>query len=97
VKLLTKCFVLLDINVDGVLESNLLTTLYVEEAFRTIPIIVFSEFANAEQVIHCYNEGANAFVARPETVEEYNRVIAVITDFWGNVNVLAKPETVVEF
>ena len=91
------CFVLLDMQVPGVVESNLLTRLSTEEAFRTIPVIVFTAYTTKEQVLNCYNEGANAFVVRPDTAEEYNRVIATITDFWGNVNVLAKPEAVVEF
>jgi len=91
------CFVMLDLNVPGVVESNLLSKLSVEEAYRTIPVIVFSENTPDKEIINCYNEGANAFVHRPSDAKDYNSVIATITDFWANVNVLAKPEAVVEF
>jgi len=91
------CFVLLDLHVPGVTESNILPRLSLEEAFRTIPVIVFSAGIQPDQIVNCYNDGANAFVRRPENTDNYNHVIASITDFWGNVNVLAKPEAVVEF
>lgn len=91
------CFVLLDLNVPGVIENNVLSKLTMDEAFRTIPVIVFSENISDDEIIKCYNDGASAFVRRPSVEEGYKQVIATITDFWTNVNVLAKPEGVVEF
>ncbi|MFK8057425.1 MAG: response regulator [Saprospiraceae bacterium] len=91
------CFILLDLNVSGVVGTDLLSRLSMEESFRTIPVIVFSENSDAEEIVKCYNDGANAYVKRPEAEEDYAKVIATITDFWGNINVLAKPEAVVEF
>ena len=91
------CFVLLDLNVPGVVETNLLSKLSMEETYRTIPVIVFSENTPDDEIVNCYNEGASAFVRRPSQEEGYEKVINIITDFWINVNVLAKPEAVVEF
>ncbi len=91
------CFVLVDLNVPGVAETSLLARLSIDEQFRTIPVIVFSDQSDANKIISCYENGANAFVRRPETAEEYLQVITTITDFWGNINVLAKPEAAVEF
>ncbi len=91
------CFVLLDLNVPGVSETDLLTRLSSDENFRTIPVIVFSEQSDPSRIISCYENGANAFVQRPQTAVQYLQIIATITDFWGNINVLAKPEAAVEF
>ena len=91
------CFVLLDLNVPGVFETSLLARLSSDEKFRTIPVIVFSDQSDPDKIISCYEDGANAFVQRPQTAEQYLQVIATITDFWGNINVLAKPEAAVEF
>jgi CheY-like chemotaxis protein len=91
------CFVLIDPSVEGVVDDDLLGQLSASETLRTIPVIVFSEQVEAQLVVSCYNKGANAFVRKPAQLDDYPAVVASITNFWGSINVLAKPEPVAEF
>ena len=90
------CFLLLDLNMPRVSGTDVLRKLNQDVRYSTLPVIVLSSSIHVDDVHACYAEGANAYVRKFESAEEGERAIRAIAEFWGGVNVLAKPE-VVEF
>jgi len=84
-------FVLLDLNMPRMSGADVLKKLSASEKYRTIPVIVFSSSVRGDDVTQSYAQGANAYVRKPENLTEYSDTIAAITEFWGKVNVLARP------
>jgi len=84
-------FLLLDLNMPRVSGKEVLSRLNSEDRFRTLPVIVFSSSVNGSDIIHCYSQGANAYVRKPVDLNDYQTTIASITEFWGRTNVLARP------
>lgn len=84
-------FILLDLNMPGMNGTEVLEKLINEERFHTIPVIIFSSSALKSDVITAYEIGANAYVRKPENFDDLKRVLGTIIDFWGEINVLAKP------
>jgi CheY-like chemotaxis protein len=57
-----------------------------EPLLKTIPVIVFSSSAQAEDVDRCYKYGANAFVVKPVSLEERAELARLIKGFWLGFN-----------
>ena len=72
-------------NVDGI---EVLKQLYVHEELKKVPVVVFSSVVMQEKIFECYDFGANAFVKKPMTAEEYAETISAIANFWTDINVL---------
>lgn len=84
-------FVLLDLNMPRMQGGDVLARLANDPRYFMVPIIVFSSSMRSEDIIQCYSNGANAYVRKPENLSDYHRTIEAITDFWGSINVLARP------
>lgn len=54
---------------------------------KRVPIIVFSTAYEKELVHRAYVLGANAYVRKPQSMEEYQATIAAIVEFWAHVNI----------
>ncbi len=52
------------------------------EDLRAIPVIVFSRSTDEIHRSDCYDRGANAYVAKPASPEEFSEVIRVLEKFW---------------
>ncbi len=48
-----------------------------------IPVVVLSSGANPYDVNRCYELGANAYMVKPMTLEEYFQKIAAMAAFWS--------------
>ena len=62
-----------------------LTELKGDESFRRIPVVVMGADKNREDVLRAYDCHANCYVTRPETLEEFKRVLAGLEEFWFGV------------
>ena len=57
---------------------------------RSIPTIVFTTSSSDSDVSSSYNAQANAFVTKPINLDDYERVIREIRNFFGNTVVLPR-------
>lgn len=80
--------ILLDLNMPRLGGVDVLKTFYKDEAFKKLPVIVFSSSAHETDVKTCYDLGANAYVCKPIDINDFNRTIRSIAEFWVDVNVL---------
>ena len=50
-----------------------------------IPVIVLTSSAARADVVACYARGANAFVVKPQELDEFMELIGAIRGFWLEV------------
>ncbi|MEM9918844.1 MAG: response regulator [Bacteroidota bacterium] len=81
--------VLISLNLHGQPSTlDILKSFYTDQHYKKLPIIVFSTSKNKEDILSCYEYGANAYVHKPLDQSDYEKVIQNIAHFWGDVNVL---------
>jgi len=79
---------LLDMNIPHMNGLEILKEFYVDELLKNIPVIIFTSSEDSDKIISCYEYGANACIRKPQDLNEFNRVIKAIADFWLEINVL---------
>ncbi len=80
--------VLLDLNMPKVGGIDVLKIMYHDDELKKLPVIVFSSSPQKEDVLECYEYGANAYVCKPDDIDEFQKTINAIANFWGEINVL---------
>ena len=80
--------ILLDLNMPRLGGIEVLKTFYQDNEFKKLPVIVFSSSAHEIDVKTCYDFGANAYVCKPIDINDFNKTIRSIAEFWAGVNVL---------
>ena len=80
--------ILLDLNMPRLGGVDVLKNFYKDETFKKLPVIVFSSSAHETDVKTCYDFGANAYVCKPIDINDFNKTIRSIAQFWVDVNVL---------
>jgi len=80
--------VLLDLNMPKVGGIDVLKIMYNDDELKKLPVIIFSSSPQKEDVLDCYEYGANAYVCKPTDIDEYQKTINAISNFWGEINVL---------
>ena len=62
--------VLLDILMPGMSGVEVIKAIRAEEAMQNIPIVVLSALVDAENVIRCFDEGADDYIIKPPDFDE---------------------------
>jgi CheY-like chemotaxis protein len=75
--------ILLNLPIDD--RAGLLAALKGNEMFRRIPVVVLGSAGAAGEVRTAYDCFANCFVTKPETPEQFFRVIQALEEFWFTV------------
>ncbi|GAA0917614.1 response regulator [Virgisporangium aurantiacum] len=76
--------ILLDLNMPRVDGRQVLTIIKNDEALRSIPTIVFTTSASDSDVLSSYDAQANAYVTKPINLDDYERVVIEIRNFFGH-------------
>jgi two-component system, chemotaxis family, response regulator Rcp1 len=85
------CYVLLDLNMPRMNGYEVLEYISKDEKWKNLAVIVFSSSINSKDIDRCYEMGANAYVAKPLDLNEFDRTILSIHGFWCGMNM--SPET----
>ena len=80
-------YVLLDLNMPRLNGLDLLKICKKDPVLKRLPVIVFTTSASDIDVQQCYESGANAYVLKPVDLEDFDRTIDAINNFWGTINV----------
>lgn len=62
--------------------TQVLKALKTHNVYHSIPAIIFSSCPYASGIEDFYAMGCNGYFRRPETPDDYSRLIKVIYDFW---------------
>ncbi len=80
-------YVLLDLNMPRVNGYEVLEYLSQKSEWKNLIVIVFSSSNNVQDVELCYELGARAYVNKPMDLNELDRTIHSIHNFWCGINV----------
>ncbi len=80
--------VMLKLNIGKIGGLDVLKTMYHDEELRKLPVIVFNDSIDTDDIVASYEHGANAYVKKPVDILEFNETIRAIANFWGDINVL---------
>lgn len=82
--------ILLDLKLPKLAGLAVLRTLRMDVRLQDVPIAVFSEVHNPSDVVLSYQIGANSFVSKPTSLDEFTRLLLELGDRgWlsGNGNI----------
>jgi two-component system, chemotaxis family, response regulator Rcp1 len=74
--------ILLDLNLPGKDGRKVLEELKRDPDLCTIPGIIFTTSRSARDIVGCYKAGANCYVNKPVSLEDYFSAIWSIEQFW---------------
>lgn len=74
--------ILLDLNMPKKDGWQVLAECKADPALRSIPIVVFTTSQSASDIKRCYDLGANSFVPKPFDLDEFQRAVDLIEDYW---------------
>ena len=84
--------VLLDLNLPNVSGQEILQALKADPHLKSIPVIVLSGSRSQEEIDSVYRLHANAFVPKPDRLDDFMSLVASLGAFWLNVAVLPHHE-----
>lgn len=74
--------ILLDLNLPKKDGWQVLAECKADPALKGIPIVVFSTSQSESDVKRCYALGANSFISKPFDLDEFQKAIGLIEDYW---------------
>lgn len=80
--------ILLDMNLPRMSGLEILAALRKKKEYQQIPVVMFSSSKEEKDVLNSYQGGANAYVQKPLTLEEFGQTVEAIVNFWTHANVL---------
>lgn len=78
--------ILLDINLPGISGIELLRRIRSNPGLRYTPVVMFSTSDNTADVISSYENGANAYLVKPEGLTSLVQTLQGVCNFWLNLN-----------
>lgn len=79
--------ILLDINLPGMNGFEILEYIRSQEKFRHVPVIMFTSSENEQDIKKSYENGANAYLVKPDNLKSLHNVIEDTFNFWLKHNV----------
>lgn len=83
--------VLLDLNLPGKDGNDVLAEIRASPALATLPVVVLSSSTAAADVVNAYRLGANAYVRKPSDLDDWQRTLTIISEFWLSLAELPGP------
>lgn len=77
--------ILLDLNLPGIHGLQVLETIKNNDAFRMIPVIIFTTSDADKDIQRAYELGANCFIQKPTSLSQYISTITSISTYWTEI------------
>ncbi|GAB3934033.1 response regulator [Larkinella terrae] len=78
-------FLLLDLNMPRMSGFELLGKLRADARYNLMPILVFSTSSAQPDIDRAYELGANSYVKKPSSFDDYKSVVEDLCNFWLHV------------
>lgn len=75
-------FILLDLNLPRIDGFGVLEILNQELESPPPPVLILSGSTAADDIHSCYSKGCNAYLTKPDDMDEFATMARSITDFW---------------
>ncbi len=79
--------ILLDINLPGMNGFEVLQYLRTKTSYKHVPIIMFTSSDNSSDIKKSYEYGANAYLIKPDSLQNLKDVLSDTFNFWLKRNV----------
>lgn len=76
---------LLDLRLPGISGLDVLRAMNQDEALRPIPVVIFTNTVEHDEMLAAYDERARAFITKPEDRSEFEACVEHIKAFWLHV------------
>jgi len=80
--------ILLDLNMPRVDGRQVLNEIKADEDLKTIPTIVLTTSSSLSDITASYDAHANAYVTKPINLDEFDRIVIEIRNFYGHTAIL---------
>ena len=84
--------ILLDLNMPKRDGRDVLREIKSDPALRGIPIVVLTTSNAYRDIINCYNLGANSFISKPESYDDFARMADAFCGYWMRLTTLPQQE-----
>ncbi len=74
--------VLLDLNLPKVNGIDILKAIKSNQQLHQTPVVVLTTSNNKSDIISAYEAGASGYVRKPSSVDEYEKIIKQVFDYW---------------
>lgn len=85
--------ILLDLNLPKMSGLEILRKLRLRDDSCRLPIVIFSSSDNESDILSSYEYGANAYVQKPLTLDDFDQTLGAIVSFWSKTNVVSSVPT----
>ena len=86
--------VVCDLNMPGIDGFEFLIEARRNPALAAIPIVIFSSSRSPQEVLRCYQLGANSFVMKPMSLESFVATVGMLIRYWLDFVQLPEPAMV---
>jgi len=80
--------VMLDMKMPKVDGLEVLQKIKSDPQLKHIPVVMFTSSREEYDLLHCYENGANAYVVKPVTFPEFRTALQQLKTFWMTLNEL---------
>jgi len=77
--------ILLDLNLPRMGGRELLAEIKADPALRPMPVVVLTSSRQDQDVLACYDLGANCYITKPADLDQFIEVVRSIVNFWLTV------------
>lgn len=74
--------ILLDLNLPGRDGKRILKDIKSAPHLKRIPVFVLSSSKSPEDVLEAYNDLANVYICKPQTINDFRELVAAMKIFW---------------
>jgi two-component system, chemotaxis family, response regulator Rcp1 len=74
--------ILLDLNMPRMGGREVLAYLKTDDDLKTIPVVILTTSVSETDITKCYQLAANCYLNKPVELEEFERLVKSINDFW---------------
>ncbi|MEI6219513.1 MAG: response regulator [bacterium] len=78
--------VILDIKMPRMDGIEVLKAIRADPALKLLPVVMLTCSRNDQDLIHCYQHGANAYVVKPVKFADFVETVKHLAIFWGMIN-----------
>jgi CheY-like chemotaxis protein len=82
--------ILLDLNIPGIDGRKTLEIIKNDDHLRHIPVVILTTSGSEQDVMACYQAGANTYVQKPVTFEGLIDAIRQMKEYWFEIALLPK-------
>ena len=75
-------FILLDLNLPKMDGREVLARIKVDDRLKTIPTVILTTSEAEVDIRRSYQLQANCFLSKPVQLDEFERLVRIINDFW---------------